>query len=93
MRRHVHTLERERLISIHEVKQSIGRPYYHLTEKGNQHFPSAYEKFCLDFLNVMEALQGEKVLRELFRKVANHDKNAYEEVLGNGGNLRKQFTS
>ncbi|WP_209812650.1 helix-turn-helix transcriptional regulator [Ammoniphilus resinae] len=70
VRRHLNTLERDRLIESHLVRQSMGRPtnVYSLTEESEHLFPKHYSDFALDFLQDIEENEGNDKVSSLFRR-------------------------
>lgn len=60
VRRHIHTLERDRLIQSVLVKQAMGRPLYRysLTEESDDLFPKKYPQLALDLLSELEEQPG-----------------------------------
>ncbi|WP_085505731.1 helix-turn-helix transcriptional regulator [Thalassobacillus devorans] len=72
VRKHIHDLERKKLVQARQVRQSVGRPlnYYELTERGQHTFTSHYESFSLELLNDMEALYGKSMVYDLLKQRA-----------------------
>lgn len=70
IRRHLNSLEKEHLIQISTMRQSMGRPVqvFALTEKGHQLFPRNYFSLAMSFLTDIEALAGSDMISRLFKK-------------------------
>lgn len=68
VRRHLNTLERDKLIESKMVRQAMGRPtnVYSLTEEAEHLFPRHYSDFALDFLQDLEELEGQDKIKDLF---------------------------
>lgn len=72
VRRHINTLERDRLIESKLLRQSMGRPtnQYFLTEKSEQFFPKQYADFTLEILTDLEKNHGSEIIEEVFKNRA-----------------------
>lgn len=70
VRRHLHTLEREKLIRSSPIRRPKGRPrnVYMLTEMADRLFPKRYHELTLDLLNDLQEIEGEEVVNELFQR-------------------------
>lgn len=71
VRRHVQTLERDKLIRSNVKKQTMGRPskVYELAEQGENFFPKRYKELSLDILyGLKEAGQGDLIKQILQKK-------------------------
>lgn len=70
VRKHLDSLQKDKLIFSKEVKQPIGRPLqiYLLTDKGESLFPKNYEGITLEFLQDIEAMYGKESIDDLFHK-------------------------
>ena len=70
VRRHIQTLEREKLIRSEVKKQTMGRPskVYQLAEQGENYFPKKYKEFCLELLNGMKETGHEQLIIEILQK-------------------------
>lgn len=80
LRRHIHQLERDGLVTSSVEKQELGRPFYvyELTEKGDGLFPSHYQQLSEDLLQQIKELNGEDFIYQLFRSRAEKDKQEYQ---------------
>lgn len=69
VRRHLHSLEHDKLIRSQLVRQSMGRPLsvYFLDEKANDEFPDHYQSFSLDILRSIEEMDGIQKVHDLLR--------------------------
>lgn len=81
VRRHLHTLERNGLISSELKRQTMGRPLhvYTLSEQGEELFPNQYEMLSLDLLKDIEDLNGREKVYELLLRRKDRTKNRYIE--------------
>lgn len=70
VRKHLNILERDSFIHITEQKQPLGRPVqvFSLTSKADVLFPKSYDNLTVDFLNDLQALQGDAIIDQLFEK-------------------------
>jgi predicted ArsR family transcriptional regulator len=69
VRRHIHTLERDKLIQSELVRQAMGRPMYRysLTELSDDLFPKNYPQLTLDLLTELEEQpNGVEVIDRMF---------------------------
>ncbi len=83
VRRHLQGLENDGLIQARLEKQSMGRPSYkyYLTEAGEESFPRNYGSLSLEFLKDLEALNGNKVIEELFEKRRERLEQKYQQLV------------
>ncbi|MEA2008293.1 MAG: ArsR family transcriptional regulator [Chloroflexota bacterium] len=72
VRHHLAKLEAEGLIASTEERHDVGRPrfVYTLTKKGMEEFPTRYLTLTLRLLEQLKATLPEKMVGELFRKIA-----------------------
>lgn len=79
VRRHINTLERDRLIESKLLRQSMGRPtnQYFLTEKSEQFFPKQYAGFTMEILSDLEKSHGSEIIEEVFKNRAKRILNTY----------------
>ena len=70
VRKHLNILERDSFLHISELKQPLGRPVqvFSLTAKADVLFPKSYDHLTVDFLNDLQALQGNDIIDQLFEK-------------------------
>lgn len=70
VRRHLNTLERDQMLSVHTVRQAMGRPtyIYSLTEQAEDVFPKHYADITLELLQDLEEMHGTEVIDELFER-------------------------
>ncbi len=70
VRRHLNTLERDKLIRSTLVRQAMGRPtnVYSLSEAADELFPRNYHDITLDFLKDLEEIDGTAKIEALFRR-------------------------
>lgn len=83
IRKHLHELEKQKLIVKTAHKQDIGRPFftYTLTKKGHGTFPNQYESLPVELLEDLEELQGTKAVRELlYKRMERQEKEFLEEL-------------
>lgn len=69
IRQHLLSLERKGYIDFVTKRQGIGRPafVYRLTEKAQNLFPMAYDKFILETFREIEKNEGKQKIEQLFR--------------------------
>lgn len=91
VRRHLNTLERDRLVRAKTVRQSVGRPtyVYSLTEHAESAFPKNYADISLDVLNDIYDLQGPEMIDELFLRRAKRLESKYKERIGQRTSLEE----
>ena len=79
VRRHLDILQRDHLVSFHEVRHGAGRPEYsyHLTEAGHESLPKAYDSLLVLLLQEMAAESGGARARALFASVARRVAEPY----------------
>lgn len=91
IRQHLATLERDNLITAHEVRRPTGRPHfvYSLTDKGEETFPKRYDRLAdmiidevalLDSSEI-EGLSSTEKKALLFRKLARRIAGQYAQQL------------
>jgi len=91
IRQHLATLERDNLITAHEVRRPTGRPHfvYSLTDKGEETFPKRYDRLAdmiidevalLDSSEI-EGLSSAEKKALLFRKLARRIASQYAQRL------------
>lgn len=68
VRRHIQSLERDKLIQSKTIRQSMGRPtaVYCLTEHVEDFFPRKYHILTLELLDELEEHFGEAAVEQLF---------------------------
>ncbi len=68
VRRHLMTLERDGLVAYEAVQRGVGRPsyVYHLTELADDLFPKSYDRLANELLQIIEALEGEEKVEQIF---------------------------
>lgn len=68
VRRHLHTMERDGLVSASLVRQAMGRPsyLYSLTGQAERHFPKNYHGLALDLLDELASGTEDDVVGQLF---------------------------
>ncbi|MEK5040318.1 helix-turn-helix transcriptional regulator [Sporosarcina sp. FSL K6-3457] len=89
VRKHLNILERDSFIHISELKQPLGRPVqvFSLTSQADVLFPKSYDNLTVDFLNDLQALQGNDIIDHLFEKrrqrLADHYSSHMKNNLSN----------
>ncbi|MCQ6276546.1 winged helix-turn-helix transcriptional regulator [Bacillus sp. V3B] len=70
VRRHIQTLERDKLIRSNVKKQTIGRPskVYQLAEQGEDFFPKKYKEFSLEILQGLKEAGQEQLINDILLK-------------------------
>jgi predicted ArsR family transcriptional regulator len=95
VRKHLHSLEKDRLIEPRLIRQAMGRPLnvYSLTGDAEKEFPRNYADISLGFLNDLRDLQGEETVDLLFDRREERLKENYgERVRGSSlGQLVEQL--
>lgn len=83
VRRHMNTLEKEKLINAEIIRKEMGRPVsmYSLTKEGEEFFPRQYANLTLSILKDIEALSGNEMVKELFTLRKERLKKEYKESL------------
>jgi len=83
VRRHLNTLERDRLIKSTLMRQSMGRPtnVYSLTEESEHLFPKHYSDFALDFLQDIEENEGNDKVHSLFQRREERMLKVYKQEM------------
>ncbi|MBS1249486.1 MAG: hypothetical protein MAG431_01066 [Chloroflexi bacterium] len=86
VRHHVNKLEAEGLIASTEERHDVGRPrlVYSLTQKGIEQFPKRYLSLTLRLLKQLKESLPEKMVGELFRKIAQDMAGELTEDLETG---------
>ena len=85
VRRHIQTLEREKLIRSEVKKQTMGRPskVYQLAEQGEDYFPKKYKEFCLELLHGLKEAGQEQLVKRYFAKMEKRLLEKYKHELKN----------
>lgn len=83
VRRHLNTLEKDKIVHTKLVRQSMGRPVnvYELTNDGEEIFPRNYVNLTIDLLQELEQMNGKKTIERLFRRRKERLKEKYVDVL------------
>jgi predicted ArsR family transcriptional regulator len=83
IRQHLTVLERDDLVSSHEIRGHVGRPalVYSLTAKGAALFPSRYDDLSNLLLAEVRAMAGSKGIQSLLMGVARRSAEQYEDRL------------
>lgn len=70
VRRHIQTLERDKLIRSNVKKQTMGRPskVYQLAEQGEDYFPKKYKEFSLEILRGLKEAGQEQLIKDILLK-------------------------
>jgi DeoR family suf operon transcriptional repressor len=70
VRRHIQTLERDKLIRSNVKKQTMGRPskVYQLAEQGEDYFPKKYKEFSLEILHGLKEAGQEGLIKDILLK-------------------------
>jgi len=91
IRRHLRDLVRQQLVEERSVKQDIGRPFhvYSLTSKGHETFPNQYKELPVEFLQDLEALQGEAVVKDLLSKRREREEDYYVSKLSSNDFIKR----
>lgn len=81
VRRHLNTLERDRVVETTLLRQAMGRPtnVYQLSVGGQELFPRNYRELSIDLLNVIQAEEGLVRVQSLFAKRKDMLRLRYEE--------------
>jgi predicted ArsR family transcriptional regulator len=87
VRQHLATLERDDLVTAHEVRRATGRPHfvYSLSDKGEETFPKHYDRLADMIIDEVALLESSEVeglspaekKRLLFRKLARRVAEQY----------------
>ncbi|MFJ7933958.1 helix-turn-helix transcriptional regulator [Sporosarcina sp. NPDC096371] len=85
VRKHLNILERDSFIHISELKQPLGRPVqvFSLTSQADVLFPKSYDNLTVDFLNDLQALQGNDIIDHLFEKRRQRLADNYSSLMKN----------
>ncbi|GAF64927.1 helix-turn-helix transcriptional regulator [Alkalihalobacillus trypoxylicola] len=83
VRRHLQSLEQDRLIEARIEKRSMGRPSYKffLTDEGEESFPRNYGGLSVEFLKDIEAINGNEMVEELFEKRRERLEAKYNQLV------------
>lgn len=70
VRRHIQTLERDKLIRSEVKKQTMGRPskVYQLAEQGENFFPKRYKELSIELLQGLKDAGQEELLKDILIK-------------------------
>lgn len=70
VRRHLHALQRDGIVSARAVRQSVGRPMYRyaLTEQSDTLFPRNYHQLALDLLEQLDEGRESEAVGRFFQK-------------------------
>lgn len=85
VRRHLNTLERDRLVEATLVRQAMGRPLnvYQLSETAEEQFPRNYSGLTVEFMRDIEEIAGENAVQELFVRRENRLNDKYKKRMEN----------
>lgn len=85
VRRHIQTLEREKLVCSDMKKQTMGRPskVYQLAEQGEDFFPKKYKEFSLELLRGLLEAGQEELLKDILQKWKSRQLEQYKHELKN----------
>jgi len=85
VRRHIHTLERDNLITSKMQRQTLGRPttVYCLTEQAGGFFPKNYHHLTLELLTEIQELFGQDAVEKLFENRKNNLIHKYDDNMQN----------
>ncbi|MCQ6267982.1 transcriptional regulator [Fictibacillus sp. WQ 8-8] len=85
VRRHLNTLERDRLVETTLVRQAMGRPLnvYQLSEAADEQFPRNYSGLTVEFMRDIQEIAGEKAVHELFVRRENRLNDKYKKRMEN----------
>jgi len=91
VRRHVQTLERDKLIRSNIKKQTMGRPskVYELAEDGENFFPKKYKEFSLEILHGLKEAGQEDLIKVIFQKKRDQFLEQYKMENKNEGLAEK----
>jgi predicted ArsR family transcriptional regulator len=86
VRRHLTTLERDRLVDHEEVQRGMGRPsyVYRLTEAANQIFPHKYDQLASYVLEAIEELFGREAVDRIFEHRTQELAQSYRPLVSVG---------
>ncbi|RUS48676.1 metalloregulator ArsR/SmtB family transcription factor [Cohnella sp. AR92] len=87
VRRHIHSLEKDGLVSSSLLKQAMGRPSYRyrLTERADELFPKNYPHLTLELLGELEEVSGEAIIGQLFEGRKRKLEAKYKDRMENKG--------
>lgn len=85
VRRHIQTLERDKLIRSDVKKQTMGRPskVYKLGEEGENFFPKRYKEFSVEILQGLKEAGQETLIKEILLKRREKQLKQYEDEIQN----------
>lgn len=83
VRRHLNTLERDKLIRSSLVRQAMGRPtnVYSLSQEADEMFPRNYHDLTLDFLEDIEEIDGTDKVDLLFQRREDRLEEKYRKQI------------
>ncbi len=83
VRKHLNMLDRDGLLKVVEKKQPIGRPvqYFSLSPEADKLFPKNYDNLTVDFLNDLEAMQGNEIIDRLFENRGKRLASKYDRFI------------
>lgn len=83
VRRHLNTLERDKLIKSSLVRQAMGRPtnVYSLSQEADEMFPRNYHDLTLDLLEDIEAIDGMDKVDLLFQRREDRLEEKYRQYI------------
>lgn len=83
VRRHLNTLERDKLIRSSLVRQAMGRPtnVYSLSQEADEMFPRNYHDLTLDFLEDIEEIDGTNKVDLLFQRREDRLEEKYRKQI------------
>lgn len=92
VRRHLNTLERDKVIQTTLVRQAMGRPInvYSLTDVGQEMFPRNYATFTVDLLRDLEDLNGITAVEQLFERRKSRLMEQYRPFITNEQSLEEK---
>ncbi len=91
IRRHIQTLEREKLIRSDVKRQTMGRPskVYQLAEQGEDYFPKKYKEFSMELLHGLKEAGQEELVKDILQKWKMRHLDKYKNELKNEGPRQK----
>jgi len=86
VRRHLNTLERDRMLRVETVRQAMGRPLYmySLTEEAENAFPKHYADITLEILKDVQDMQGPEMIDAIFERREGRLELKYKERIETG---------
>ncbi len=93
VRRHLNTLERDKLIESALARQTMGRPinFYYLTEKADNMFPKAYKNFAKEILYSILENEGSEKITEVFNTRKEKFKENFQKKMNGITNLGEKI--